>query len=531
MLNRIFKTLGLRGTTRPEAVYSRPLCLGRDRLCEDVLRSVSSHGCVLLFGGRQAGKTSFLHHIVDQLDTVVESSSATQVQIPVFVDLMRLPYDATPCDFFAMLALLSIQACRSHFPRLVREKELKRKINGLESFEREVMRLRSASSCDLRFVYLLDESKRVIGPRFPRGFHDNLFHLLFGDSEIQGVCSVVFAGAQELYILCEDDTSPIGSRAAKHCLTNLAPEAIDLMVQAIAGHLESHQAKLITEEVYRWTGGHAGLSYGLLRALLSHESLDLDTVKHEVDRFRTERSELFQLWVSGLTDEGRVVHDVVIDRGRISVDQIAEHLRRKGLGAYRSDRAADELQYVGIARREGDVLVASNSLYSSVARLYVAPAATTELERRVWPLVEQTELGLRQLVRAGFNAKWGAHADEHIRSGLGDDSWFKILENREKYLKSYPRSQSAIDSGEVLHFTYLGQLVQLIMWKKSWDQFKHLFRDSRELEDMIRDILPVRNDGAHFRSVPNHELDRCRVRCIDLLTILEKELQRTTKSV
>jgi hypothetical protein len=465
-----------------------------------------------------------------QLDAAVESSSASQVQIPVFVDLMRLPYDATPNDFFAMLAQLSIQAYRNHFPMLVREKELTRKVKGLESFERGIMRLRSASSFDLRFVYLLDESKRVIGNRFPRGFHDNLFYLLFGGSEIQGLCSVVFAGAQELYILCEDDTSPIGSRAAKHCLTNLAPEAIRLMAQAIAANLESHQIRFITEEVYRWTGGHAGLSDGLLRRLLSHKSPDLDAVKQEVDRFSIERSELFQLWVSGLTDEGRVIHDVIIDRGRISVDQIAEHLRRKGLGAYRSDRVADELQYVGIARREGGVLIACNPLYSSVARLYVAPAATTELERRVWPLVEQTELSLRQLVRAGFNAKWGIHADDHIRSGLGDDSWFKILKNREMYRKSYPRSQPAIDSDEVLHFTYLGQLVQLIRWKKAWDQFKHLFRDSRELEDMIRDILPVRNDGAHFRSVPEHELDRCQFRCIDLLAILDKELQRTSKN-
>jgi hypothetical protein len=196
-----------------------------------------------------------------------------------------------------------------------------------------IMRLRSASSFDLRFVYILDESKRVIGNRFPRGFHDNLFHLLFGGSEIQGLCSVVFAGAQELYILCEDDTSPTGSRAAKHCLTNLAPEAMTLMAQAIAGDLDSHQIRFITEEVYRWTGGHAGLSEGLLRTLLSHKSPDLDAVKREVDRFSTEHSELFQLWVSGLTDEGRVVHDVLIDRGRISLDQIAEHLRRKGLGA------------------------------------------------------------------------------------------------------------------------------------------------------------------------------------------------------
>ena len=116
-------------------------------------------------------------------------------------------------------------------------------------------------------------------------------------------------------------------------------------------------------------------------------------------------------------------------------------------------------------------------------------------------------------------------ADSHIRLAIGEDAWSKVIENRNKYAKSYPRSQLTVDMHEVLNFTYLGQLGQLMMWNKSWDLFKHLFRDKRELEDFIRDIVPVRNDGAHFRAVPEQELNRCRVRCIDLLTILERNQQ------
>ena len=133
-------------------------------------------------------------------------------------------------------------------------------------------------------------------------------------------------------------------------------------------------------------------------------------------------------------------------------------------------------------------------------------------------------------MRLAFDSRWGPDADSHIRRGIGEEAWLKVIENRDKCAKSYPRSQHTVDSDEVLNFTYLGQLGQLMMWKKSWDLFKHLFRDTRELEDILRDIVPVRNDGAHFRAAPEHELDRCRVRCIDLLTILERNQQLTIKS-
>ena len=350
---------------------------------------------------------------------------------------------------------------------------------------------------DLRFVYLLDESKRIIGDRFPRGFHDNLFHLLFGGSTIQGICSIVFAGAQESYRLCEDDTSPIGSRAAKHCLTNLAPDAVREMAGAIVGPSHSSRTDDLADEVYQWTGGHAGLHAALLRGLAESHGSVAD-VPDVVRVLRTERSELFQVWVNALTTEARVVHDVLLDRGRLKDTEIIEHLRRNCLAVHRYDRVADELQYVGLARREGDQLLSCNKVYSEVAQLYVRPPAATELESSVWSLVEQTEVGLRHLVRDAFDRRWSQQADEYIHRALGEESWTRIIANRDKYARSYLRSQQTVNTDEVLNFTYLGQLGQLVTWNRSWDLFRHLFRDKRELEDMIRDIVPVRNDTPTF---------------------------------
>ena len=214
-----------------------------------------------------------------------------------------------------------------------------------------MVRIRSgASGIDLRFTFLLDESKRVIGDRFPRGFHDNLFHLLYGESRLAGLCSIVFAGAQELYRLCEDDTSPIGSRAAKHCLTSLMSPAIREMASIALSRHDSSDRDRIADEVYGWTGGHAGLSSGVLRLLSDGTQTPGATVTTAAAQFRTERSELFHLWSNSLTREARPVHDSLLRHERLDRSEIGDLLRKSDLPVHRLDRIVDELQYVGIAK-------------------------------------------------------------------------------------------------------------------------------------------------------------------------------------
>lgn len=78
----------------------------------------------------------------------------------------------------------------------------------------------------------------------------------------------------------------------------------------------------------------------------------------------------------------------------------------------------------------------------------------------------------------------------------------------------------------VLDFCYLGQLVQFMIAGESWDLFKNAFSDKRELQDFAKAISVVRNERAHFRSVPELELMRCQVAVSDLtqrLNRLEKE--------
>ena len=135
-------------------------------------------------------------------------------------------------------------------------------------------------------------------------------------------------------------------------------------------------------------------------------------------------------------------------------------------------------------------------------------------------LIREAETGLRQLIRSEFDKKWPRSADTQIKGILGDKARKGLVEMRARNEKSY--SHTARSVTEVLDCAYLGQFGDLMKSNSSWDLFLDMFRDKRELEDILRDVTPVRNDFAHFRVVPERELDCCKLRCEDLLAIISK---------
>jgi hypothetical protein len=142
-------------------------------------------------------------------------------------------------------------------------------------------------------------------------------------------------------------------------------------------------------------------------------------------------------------------------------------------------------------------------------------------EREVWRSIEQIERQLRKVIRSSYQEQWGARADHTMRSVLGDQSMATIDKNREKYDTQYQASKK-MATDPILDFCYFGQLIQLMVANAAWQLYKAAFDDKRQLEDFARAIVPVRNDGAHFRSVPPMELQRCRIAVADL----EHRLQR-----
>ena len=143
----------------------------------------------------------------------------------------------------------------------------------------------------------------------------------------------------------------------------------------------------------------------------------------------------------------------------------------------------------------------------------------TAEERLAWSKIETVELALRRLVETKYRAHWGESAEHQMRKALGDESWKVIEKNRERHAKQYASAPPGERS--VLDYTYLAQLTQMMLASDAWELFRHLFRDKRHLEDLVKAIAPVRNDRAHFRVVPLLELRRAQVACEDLLTMIQ----------
>src|ERR1035437_8567844 len=233
-----------------------PNCFGREQLLGALVDGAANCGCVLLFGGRQSGKTTVLRAVEKDLaNNVAASTSNCHVQLPVYVDLMRLHYEATPVDFFDLLVERAICTCA----RQIRGFEgVARSAGGdpgsVDRFRSQILAARDCAGVDIHFVFLIDEAKRVLTSRFPRGFQDNLFSLMFGSAS--GPYSFVLVGAQELYKLCEDSTSPIGSRALKKFVCNLSLDAVGEIVRSFQLQIEETSLHERRALVYHHTSGH-----------------------------------------------------------------------------------------------------------------------------------------------------------------------------------------------------------------------------------------------------------------------------------
>lgn len=519
LLKRI---LSRRMATSSTATPPKPLvCCGRNELRDRLIASATDCACVLLFGGRQSGKTTVLRSIEhDLLGKRLSSIPGHRISIPVYVDLMRLPYDATPIEFFRLVWERAGEAWLS-WSGEVRTAGLEDRTDctDMEDFRELIIGVRQSSGQDLQFVFLLDEAKRVLSTRFPRGFQDNLFSLMFGSAA--GPYSFVLAGAQELYRLCEDSTSPIGSRARKHSVVNLSREAVAEIGRVFDFECEEEKLQERAELIYFQTAGHAGLSADLAKRFALQPEATVATLENIIQSVRSERSELVQTWIHSLSPEARTVSETLMGTDGMTISEIAACLRASALAPYRADRVSDELQFTGIAIMEGDLLVSLNRIYVETARRYAIIESGTERDREVWDLIRDAEIGLRRLIRREFELKWPGSADAQMRTILGDQTWASLSGIRAKSEKSYGNTPRSL--AEILDCAYLGQLGELIKSNSSWALFQYMFRDKRELEDLLKDVTPVRNDCAHFRTVPDREMDRCRLRCEDLLVIISKQ--------
>ncbi|WP_127837765.1 ATP-binding protein [Burkholderia gladioli] len=500
------------------------LCIGRDELINEVVIAARKHGAVLLFGGRQSGKTTLLRKLAEVLSVKKGSvGTLSSLDIPVFVDLMRLPVDATPVDFFSALITAAVAQCARQidgFPSSysyeteLRGDPLTRFIFNLETLNRQ------CGEVDIHLLFLLDEAKRVLTDRFTRGFQDNLFALLYGEPELRPVrLSLVFAGAQHLYKLSEDSTSPIGTRAAPVTIKNLAKDDVLAYCRGSLGTDESN-LEPYTDFIYDQTGGHAGLMTRFVDEFSGTANAPLDA-EATIEVVLARNRGLLDNWIGSLTPEALCVAGSLSNVHNLSLGDVAQCLFNARLNQFSASRVVDELCYTGVALSLGKHVQPANRMFWTYFKSSLVAQSSEGMTHETWRLIEETELLLRDVVLQTYVSAFGQSALSTMRKILGDKTWEKILEIQEKSARQYRLSRQP-DSRDIMSCMYIGDLQALIISNMAWANFKSRFRDKREFEDIIKSIAPVRNDRAHFSVVPEKELERCRIACDDLIVLFER---------
>ncbi|WDM62741.1 hypothetical protein [Stenotrophomonas forensis] len=495
-------------------------CVGREILQRNIVTLATKHGSVLLFGGRQSGKTTILRKICQELSSPrIDRESLSSVDIAVYVDLMRLPVDAAASDFFHFLATSAVDQCSSQIDGFNRDiiSPLDSKIDPLSSFSAFLSQLKiSSGEVEMHLIFLLDEAKRVLGDRFGRGFQDNLFALLYGEEDLRPIrISMVFAGSQHLYKLSEDDTSPIASRAAPVHLCNLNMQAVH---EIIARDVEEECQPNVSERIHQLSGGHAGLS----RRMAEHRPYNSLQDVEQASAWIAEHSRpLFDNWISSLTTDALCIAQALASKQKVSISEAASILDANGHNRFHSHRALDELCFTGISVKSNGSAIRSSEIFWEYFNSFIPDSNIKPSTNETWRLIEAAELLLREIVRSKYEEHFGENYQDKMKSVLGEISWSKIEAVRDKSSRQYPLSKGG-NEREIMSCMYIGDLQSLILSNSAWAQFRDLFRDKRQLEDLIRAIAPVRNDRAHFSQVPAKELERCRIACDDLIVILEK---------
>ncbi|HVW53974.1 MAG TPA: AAA family ATPase [Trinickia sp.] len=507
---------------------------GRRDLVIDLAKQAVNRRCVLLFGGRQSGKTTLLRKVHEALQRSVHVDRFDTFTCPVYVDLTGLPVDAKPSDFFAYLLSAAVETCKTlvdGFPANIFESNV---CSTIEEFASKIRSItNSTGNVDLTVLFLIDESERVLGERFPRGFQDNLFSILYGaELADQTKIGMVFAGAQQLFVFSEDETSPIGSRAAYRYLPNLSKEDVDTVVKNIESIYSISIDKTVASELFSITGGQAGLTVRLYDFVHKNKVDSSQDLSGSLADFRADCRQLLRLWAAALSKQARALHDELAVNSKISNGRIVAIFKGHGWDPMLAEKAIDEIVFTGVGKYEDGILSVTNEIYWAYARDFIFPDETPPMHQggfsdesshdAIWSLIESAEIGLRSYVNLIYEKRFGGVAVQaKIRQALGPAAMDKVLANVSKSNTRYkytPRDESL----DIFDGLYLGQLGQLITWKEAWPAFSHLAQDKREIEILLAPINAVRTDKAHFYRVPIRELTRCKLHCEDLIFLIDK---------
>jgi hypothetical protein len=324
-------------------------CFGRESVCERLIRAEREDGAAFLFGGPLAGKRTVLWRVHEMLvANIVRKASPCTPVVPVFAELRQLGADFTPLAFYQLLAQKALDAVAGCLVISASPPRAASSIDGYEGFLRFLGDLQECCrDYQPKLYFLLNDCKRITC--FPRGFQDNLVHLLWGRHGISGRVSIAFSGGQELHSFFLDPTTALRMRSVEVILENLGLPALVEMASAI-GIKGQHN---LADQVLEITGGHAGISWLLLKRL-GITSVDIHGLAEGViAEFCSDKQHVMRRWHDSLSTEAKSVAIVLAAGAPVSRSSAANALRAANFDPALNIRAFNELTFTGMAVREG----------------------------------------------------------------------------------------------------------------------------------------------------------------------------------
>ena len=377
---------------------------GREELIETLLSDATKNKCVMLFGGRGAGKTTVLRNVENwSKEQFSPQEDLLDKTVAIYVDLQGgLRPGSGPSDFYALL-LRRLAEVLSELSQQEESLSISSQTppssDLVETFTANLENLLKQFDSSLRhIVFLLDEPARTLKD-FPRGFQDNLFSLLYGDApnEIQKKLAFVFTGGQDLAAFCEDETSPLGSRALLKELCNLELGPFLGAVKA-SMHLASIDENW-GEYIFEETGGHPAVGRRFIDKCTEVQAVSLDKAKEVAGDVADELRPLFENWMKNFSDGAKLVLGALNRKKLLERPDLTATLQSAGGHLSVVSQVWKELQYVGVCRLQAEHLVKCNELfwryYSSISPSGggIGPhnSAISSVEQKIRTLLKEEE--------------------------------------------------------------------------------------------------------------------------------------------
>ena len=132
------------------------------------------------------------------------------------------------------------------------------------------------------------------------------------------------------------------------------------------------------------------------------------------------------------------------------------------------------------------------------------------------------ETNLRYLIPKALSQKTENWEDSLPNNGSVLKIWKEIKEKSKKALQQYDRAASF----DLIDFSHLGQLQEIIVNKDLWELFDPIFGNIDVFKSNMTEITMIRNDPAHARGLTATQLDVLKSMLVHRNEQIEKALEK-----